>query len=152
MSFIYPVPLTDWVSNLVPIDQKQGTIQVWIEFRDLIRACPEDNYPTSFIDQIIDECVGNDIFSFMDDFTDYNQISIRPEDQHKTTFICPWCTFAYKKMPFGLKNVGAIFQQAMSYAFHDIKHIIETYLDNLATRSRKRINHPSHLRLVFQKF
>jgi len=105
--FIYHVPLTDWVSNPVPVDKKKGTIRVCIDFRDLNKACSKDNYPTPFIDQIIDECVGNEIFSFMDGFSCYNQISIRPEDQHKTTFICPWGTFAYKKMTFGLKNVGA---------------------------------------------
>lgn len=87
--FIYPVPLTNWVSNPIHVDKKQGTIQVCIEFRDLNKACPKDNYPTPFIDQIIDECVGNEIFSFMDGFSDYNQISIHPEDQHKTTFIFP---------------------------------------------------------------
>jgi len=59
--------------------------------------------------------------------------------------------FAYKKMPFGLKNAGATFQRAMSYAFHEIKHVIKAYLDGLATCSRKRINHPSHLRLVFER-
>ena len=84
----------------------------------------------------------------MDGFSGYNQISIHPEDQHKTAFICPWGTFAYRKMPFGLKNAGATFQRAMSYAFHNIKHIIEAYLDDPAARSRKRTDHPSHLRLV----
>eukprot|EP00253_Pinus_taeda_P019998 PITA_19998 len=87
----------------------------------------------------------------MDGFSGYNQISIHPEDQHKTTFICPWGTFAYRKIPFGLKNSGATFQRVMSYAFHDIKHIIEAYLDNLVARSRKRTDHPSHLRLVFER-
>ena len=86
----------------------------------------------------------------MDSFSDYNQISICPEDQHKTTFICPWGTFPYRKMPFGLKNAGATFQRAMSYAFHDIKHVIEAYLDDLVARSQKRTDHPSHLRLVFE--
>jgi hypothetical protein len=52
-------------------------------------------------------------------------------DQHKTAFICPWGTFAYRKLPFGLKNVGVTFQRAMSYAFHDIKHIVQPYLDDL---------------------
>ena len=70
--FIYPVPLTDWVSNLVPLDKKQGTIRVCIDFRDLNKACPKDNYPTPFIDQIIDECAGNEIFSFMDGFSGSN--------------------------------------------------------------------------------
>eukprot|EP00253_Pinus_taeda_P034425 PITA_34425 len=79
------------------------------------------------------------------------RISIRLEDQHKTTFICPWGTFAYIKMPFCLKNARATFQWAMSYTFHDIKHIIESYLDNLAARSRNRIDHPSQVRLVFER-
>ena len=149
--FIYPVPLTDWVSNLVPLDKKKGTIRVCIDFIDLNKACPKDNYPTPFIDQIIDECVGYEIFSFMDGFFGYNQISIRLEDQHKIAFICPWGTFAYRKMSFGLENAGATFQWAMSYAFHDIKHIIEAYLDDLAARSRKRTDHPRHLRLVFER-
>ena len=87
--FIYPVPLIEWVSNPVPVDKNKGNIQVCIDFRDLNKACLKDNYPTLFIDQIIDECAGKEIFSFMDDFFGYNQITIRPEDQHKTAFICP---------------------------------------------------------------
>jgi hypothetical protein len=105
--FIYPVPLTDWVSNIVPVMKKQGTIRVCVDYRDVNQACPKDNYPTPFIDQIIDECAGCEIFSFMDGFSGYNQINIRPQDQSKTAFICPWGTFAYRKLPFGLKNAGA---------------------------------------------
>ena len=100
--FIYPVPLTEWVSNPVPVDKKKGTIRVCIDFRDLNKACPKDNYPTPFIYQIIDGCAGNEIFSSMESFSRNNQIIIHPKDQHKTLFICPWGSFAYKKMPFGL--------------------------------------------------
>jgi hypothetical protein len=87
--FIYPIHLTQWVSNPVPVDKKQGTIRVCTDFCDLNKACPKDNYPTPFIDQIIDECAGCESFSFMDGFSGYNQIQIKPEDQHKTAFICP---------------------------------------------------------------
>ena len=95
---------------------------------DLNKSYPKDNFPTLHINQIIDNCAGSVIFSFMDGFSSYNQIEILPPDQHKTTLIFPWGTFAYKKLSFGLKNVGATFQLAMSYAFHDIKHIVEPYL------------------------
>ena len=71
----------------------------------------------------------------MDGFSGYNQINILPADQPKTTFICPWGMFAYRKLPFGLKNVGENFQRAMSYAFHDIKHIVQPYLDDLPAHS-----------------
>jgi hypothetical protein len=149
--FIYPIHLTEWVSNPVPVDKKQGMILVCTDFHDLNKACPKDNYPTPFIDQIIDECVGCEAFSFMDGFSGYNQIQIKPKDQHKMTFIFPWGTFAYRKMPFGLKNAGATFQRAMSFTFHDLKHIVEAYLDDLASRSRKRKDHPTHLRLIFER-
>ena len=115
------------------------------------RACPKDNFPTPFIDQILDECVGSEVFSFMDGFFGYNQIQIKPEDQHNTAFICPWGTFAYQKMPFGLKNIGATFQWAMTLIFHDLKSIIEVILDNLAAHSRMRMRHSYHLRLVFER-
>ena len=76
--FIYHVPLTEWVSNLVSVDKKQGVIRICIDFRDLNRACPNDNFPTPFIDQILDECVCNKVFSFMNNFSRYNQIQIKP--------------------------------------------------------------------------
>jgi hypothetical protein len=98
------VPLTEWVSNPVPVDKKQETIQLCMEFRDLNKAHPKDNFPTPFIDQILEECAGSEVFSFMDIFLGYNQIQIKLEDQHKMTFICPWGTFAYHKIPFDLKT------------------------------------------------
>jgi hypothetical protein len=85
----------------------------------------------------------------MDGFFGYNQIEITLEDQHKTAFIFPWGTFAYRKLPFGLKNTGATFQWAMSYAFHDIKHIVQPYLDDLPARSPKRSDHVDHLCQIF---
>jgi len=148
-SFIYPIPLTDWVSNIVPVNKKQGTICVFVDYRDINRACPKDNFPTPFIDQLIDECARSEMYSFMDCFSGYNQINIAPADQHKTAFIFPWGTFAYKKLPFGLKNAGATFQRAMSYALHDIRHIVQPYLDDLLAHSAKRQDHPIHLCDIF---
>lgn len=147
--FIYPILLTDWVSNIVLVAKKQGTIWVFFYYRNINRACSKDNYPTPFIDQLIDDCAGSEIYSFMDGFSGYNQINISPVDQHKTTFIYPWGTFAYKKRPFGLKNAGATFQCAMSYAFHDIPHVVQPYLDDLLAHSAKCHDHPTHLHEIF---
>eukprot|EP00253_Pinus_taeda_P030841 PITA_30841 len=129
----------------------KGTIRICIDYRDINRACPKDNYHTPYIDQIIDDCAGSEIFSFMDGFSGYNQINILLVDQPKTTFICPWGTFAYCKLPFGLKNAGATFQRAMSYAFHDIKHIVQPYLDDLPAHSLHRADHLIHLRAIFMR-
>ena len=46
VGFVYPVALTDWVSNLVPVNKKQGTICVFVDYRDINKSCPKDNYPT----------------------------------------------------------------------------------------------------------
>ena len=85
----------------------------------------------------------------MDGFSGYNQINIRPQDQSKTVFICPWSTFTYQKLPFGLKNAGATFQREMNYSFHDIRNIIQPYLDDLSAHSQKRTDHLQHLRAIF---
>eukprot|EP00253_Pinus_taeda_P015798 PITA_15798 len=129
--------------------KKQRTIRVCVDYRDVNQTCPKDNYPTPFIDQIIDECAECKIFSFIDGFSGYNQINIRPQDHSKTTFICPWGTFAYQKLPFGLKNAGATFQRAINYAFHEIKHIVQPYLDYFPAHSQMWFDHPQHLRAIF---
>jgi hypothetical protein len=141
VGFIYPIAYTSWVSNPVPVNKKQGTIRVCTDFRDLNHACPKDNFPMPFIDQIIDDCAGHEALSFMDGFSGYNQIQIHPTDQYKTAFTTPWGTFAYHVMPFGLKNVDATFQRAMTYIFHDLAHIILAYLDDLTARSKKHTQH-----------
>jgi hypothetical protein len=145
VGFIYLVPLTEWVSKPVVVNKKQGTIHVCMYFQDLNKACPKDNFLTPFIDQILDECAGREVFYFMDGFLGYNQIQIKLEDQHKTAIICPWGTFAYWKMPFGLKNVGATFQRAMTFSFHNLKHIFESYFDDIDAHSHKRVDHSTHL-------
>ena len=87
----------------------------------------------------------------MDGFSGYNQIHIKPEDQNKMTFICPWGTFAYQKIHFGLKNTGATFQWEITTACHDIKRIIEVYLDDLASHSCLRVDRSNNLWLVFKR-
>lgn len=72
VGFICPIPLIDRVSNIVLVTKKQVTIHVCVDYRDLYRSCPKDNYPTPFINQIIDECARSEIFSFMDGFSSYN--------------------------------------------------------------------------------
>jgi hypothetical protein len=109
-----------------------------MDFRDLNKACPKDDLPTPFFNHILGECIGSGIFSFMDGSSGYNYISIQLKYHHKTTFICPWGTFAYKNIPFGLKNVGTTFLWAMMFDFDDLKNMVEDYLDDLIAHSRKR--------------
>jgi hypothetical protein len=131
VEFIYPITYTSWVSNPILVKKNQGTIHVCTEFHNLNHTCPKDNFPTMFIDQIIDDCAGHMALSFMDRFSSYNQIQIHPVDQYKTAFTTPWGTFSYRVMPFVLNNAGTTFQWAMTYIFHDLAHIILAYLDDV---------------------
>jgi hypothetical protein len=83
VGFIYPMQLMEWVSNPVPVNKKQGMIHVCMDFRDLNKACPKDNFPTPFIDQIVDECAGCEVFSFMDGFSGIIKFKSNPRTNIK---------------------------------------------------------------------
>jgi hypothetical protein len=100
--------------------KKHNTIHVCVDYRDINKYCPKENYPTPFTNQIVDDSVESEIFSLIDGFSGYNQINILPTNQHKTAFIFTWGTFTYWKLPFGLKNTGVTFQCVMSYPIYMI--------------------------------
>ena len=107
-----------------------------VNYRDLNRASLKDNFPLPHIDTLVDNIAKHSVFSFMDEFSGYNQIRMAPEDMEKTTFLTMWRTFCYKVMPFGLKNVGATYQRAMVTLFHDMMHKeIEVYVDDMIAKS-----------------
>ena len=88
-----------------------------VDYSDLNKACPKDSYPLSNIDQLMDATSGFQLMSFMDAFSDYNQIWMAKEDEEKTSFIIDRGTYCYKIMPFGLKNVGATYQRMVDKVF-----------------------------------
>ena len=91
------------------------------------------------MDLLIDSVARSAMFSFMDGFSGYNQIRMAPKDAEKTTFKTPMGNFYYTVMPFGLKNAGATYQQAMTAIFHDMMHQeLEDYVDDIVDKSKKR--------------
>jgi hypothetical protein len=110
VGFIYPISDSQWVSPLVIIPKNNGKWWVCIDYRELNKATLKDHFPLPFIDQVLDTLAGKKYFSFLDGFNGYNQIYIAPEDQDKTMFTCPWGTYAYKVLPFGLCNAPTTFQ------------------------------------------
>uniref|UniRef100_A0A2N9EXC6 Reverse transcriptase domain-containing protein n=1 Tax=Fagus sylvatica TaxID=28930 RepID=A0A2N9EXC6_FAGSY len=114
--FLSTVTYSDWVANIVPVPKKDGKVRMCVDYRDLNRASPKDNFPLPHIDTLVDNTATNVVFSFMDGFSGYNQIKMAEEDKSKTAFVTHWGTFVYDVMPFGLKNAGATYQRAMTYA------------------------------------
>jgi hypothetical protein len=149
---IFPVRHTQWVSNLVPVRKKSGEIRLCVDFRNLNRASDKDNYPIPPMEQILQQVSGSERLSLLDGFSGYNQVLMSPSDQLKTTFRTPWGTYAYRKMPFGLINVGATFQRAMDIAFHGLlNQSVVVYLDDVTIFSKNKKDHLSHLRVVLER-
>ena len=113
VGFLAVARYPEWVANIVPVPKKDGKVRMCVDYRDLNRASPKDNFPLPHIDVLVDNTTNFALFSFMDGFSGYNQIKMAPEDMENTTFVTLWGMFCYKVMSFGLKNVGATYQRAM---------------------------------------
>ncbi|EOY16577.1 Uncharacterized protein TCM_035381 [Theobroma cacao] len=152
IGFLEVAKYPEWVANIVPMPKKDGKVRICVNYRDLNRVSPKDNFPLPHIDTLVDNTARHSIFSFMDGFSGYNQIKMAPEDKEKTTFITMWGTFCYKVMPFGLKNVGATYQRAMVTLFHDMMHRkVEVYVDDMIVKARKTKDHATNLERLFKR-
>jgi hypothetical protein len=142
VGFIRSIDYAEWISNIVPISKLDGHIRICIDFKDLNKACTKDDFPLPRIDTIVDLTAGHAMYSLMDGFSGYNQIKIKPEDQDKTAFTCPWEIYCWNVMPFGLNNVGATYQRAMTTIFHDMMHtFMEDYVNDFLAKSYTREEH-----------
>lgn len=132
--------------------KKNGQIRICVDFRDLNKACPKDEFPLPHIDILVDAMSGHQMFPFMDGFSGYNKIKMAPEYAKKTAFRTPLRNFYYIVMPFGLKNAGVTYQRVMMAIFHDLMHkIIEDYVDDLVVKSKERSNHLADLATMFSR-
>ena len=114
---IREVEYPEWLANVVLVKKANGKWQLCIDFTDINRACPKDSFPLPRIDLIVDSTAGHELLSFMDAFSGYNQISMDPDDQEKTSFVTGQGTYCYRVMPFGLKNAGATYQRLVNRMF-----------------------------------
>nr|GFA16190.1 reverse transcriptase domain-containing protein [Tanacetum cinerariifolium] len=94
-------------NKLIPTRLVTGW-RVCIDYRKLNDATRKDHFSPPFMDQMLERLAGNKFYYFLDGFSGYFQIPIDPQDQEKTTFTCPYGTFAYRRMPFGLCNAPGV--------------------------------------------
>ena len=148
---IYPISDSAWVSPVHVVPKKGGmtvvknekneliptrTVTGWrmcIDYRKLNKATRKDHFPLPFIDQMLERLAKHSHFCYLDGYSGFFQIPIHPDDQEKTTFTCPYGTFAYRRMPFGLCNAPGTFQRCMMAIFSDlIEDIMEVFMDDFS--------------------
>jgi hypothetical protein len=136
---------------MVLVKKKNGKLRVCIDYRALNKNIQKDHFPLPFVNTILDEVAGHELYTFMDGYSGYNQVSIALEDYHKTGFTTPWGTFIYAVMPFGLCNAPTAFQRVMTHAFFDLLHksmLIFIYDFNTQT---SKIDHMVMLKACFER-
>jgi hypothetical protein len=102
----------EWISPIF-IQRKKGIddIIVCVDYISLNSSYVHDPFPTPFSDEVLDQVVGNEAYSFTDGFSSYHQVRIVEEDKKKTTFTTEWGSFSYNVMPFGMKNAPIVFSK-----------------------------------------
>ncbi|RVW66239.1 Retrovirus-related Pol polyprotein from transposon 17.6 [Vitis vinifera] len=125
---------------------------VCIDYRRLNSVTRKDHFPLPFMDQVLERVSGHPFYYFLDGYSGYFQIEIDLEDQEKTTFTCPFGTFAYRRMPFGLCNAPATFQRCMLSIFSDmVERIMEVFMDDITIYGGSYEECLLHLEAVLQR-
>nr|GEW06461.1 reverse transcriptase domain-containing protein [Tanacetum cinerariifolium] len=161
---IYPISDSPWVSPVHCVPKKRGFTlvenedneliptrlvtgwRVCIDYRKLNEATRKDHFPLPLMDQMFERLAGNQYYCVLDGFSGYFQIPIDPKDQEITMFTCPYGTFAYRCMPFGLCNTPGTFQRCMMAIFHDmIEKTMEVFMDDFSVFGNSFQSCLSHL-------
>jgi hypothetical protein len=156
---IYLVPHREWVSPVHCVPKKGGltmvkneknklvsqrTVTGWwmcIDYRLLNKATKKDHFPLLFIDEMLERLANHTYFCFLDGYSRFMQIPIHPDDQHKTTFTCPYGMFPYRRMPFGLCNALASFQRCMMAVSSEfIKETVKVFMDDFSVYGKTFID------------
>nr|GEX17215.1 reverse transcriptase domain-containing protein [Tanacetum cinerariifolium] len=167
---IYPISDSPWVSPIHCVPKKgeitvvenennelipTRLVTVWrvcIDYRKLNDATRKDYFPLPFMDQMLERLAGNKFYCFLDEFSEYFQKQINPPDQEKTIFTCPYGTFSYRRMPFGLCNAPGTFQRCMMAIFHDmIEKTMEIFMDDFSVFRDSFSSCLSHLDTMLQQ-
>jgi hypothetical protein len=150
---IREVTYPEWLANTVMLKKDNGKWRMCIDFTDLNKACPKDEFPLPRIDSLVDAAASSELMSLLDCYSGYHQIWMKKEDEPKTSFITPSGTYCYLRMPEGLKNAGGSFNRMTAKVLHSqISRNVLTYVDDIIVKSMKQENHIADLQGTFANF
>jgi hypothetical protein len=136
---IREVKYPEWLANTVMVKKANGKWRMCIDFTDLNKACPKDEFPLPRIDSPVDAAASSELMSLLDCYSGYHQIWMKKEDEPKTSFITPSGTYCYLRMPEGLKNAGGSFRRMTAKVLHSqIGRNVLTYVDDIIVKSTKQ--------------
>jgi hypothetical protein len=128
------------------VKKANGKWRMCIDFIDLNKACPKDEFPLPRIDSLVDAAATPKLRSLLDCYSGYHQIGMKKEDEPKTSFITPSGTYYYLRMPEGLKNAGGSFSRMTTKVLcSQIGRNVLTYVDDIIVKSTKQENHIADL-------
>jgi hypothetical protein len=150
---IREVKYLEWLANTVMVKKANGKWRMCIDFTDLNKACPKDEFPLPRIDSLVVAAASSELMSLLDCYSGYHQIWMKKEDELKTSFITPSGTYCYLRMPEGLKNAGGSFSRMTARVLHSqIGRNVLTYVDDIIVKSTKQENHIANLQETFANF
>ena len=148
---IHPISDSSWVSPVQVVPKQGGTTMIrtennallpsrtvtwWricIDYRKLIKLTRKDHFPLPFLDQMLERLAEHEYYCFLDGYLSYNQITISPDNQEKTTFMCLYGMFSFRRMPFGLCYAPGTFKCCMMTIFLDmVERTIEVFMDDFS--------------------
>jgi hypothetical protein len=149
-NFIEPVAYPTWLTNVVMVQKKSSKWRMCIDFTSLNKACPKDNFPLPRIDKIVDSVAGCKVMSLLDCFSGYHQIYMKEEDKASTSFITPFGTYCFIRMPEGLKNAGSTFSRLSKTVLESqVGRNIFRYVDDIVVASKNKADHLADLAETF---
>jgi hypothetical protein len=150
---IREVKYPECLANTVMVKKANGKWRICIDFTDLNKACPKDEFPLPRIDSLVDAAASSKLMSLLDCYSGYHQIWMKKEDEPKTSFITPSGTYCYLRMPEGLKNAGGSFSRMTAKVLHSqIGRNVLTYVDDIIVKSTKQEHHIADLQETFANF
>jgi hypothetical protein len=136
--FIREVLYPSWLVDVIMVKKMNRKWQMCIDFTDLNKCYPKDDFPLSRMDKVVDSTAGCETMALLDCFSGYHQIWLRKQDDEKTSFVTPFSTYCYLRMLEGLKNAGPTSYRMMKAILEDqMKRNVFAYVHDIMVASKK---------------